>query len=374
MREYQKDTENVNEGDNVKEPITNNGKRPEAATSDQAATSGQAADNNDWFEKTLDDDDTRSINSSEDKDERVIFPEFNEKNSMSNPQLCKGMKFPNGKVFRATLREYVVKKLVNIKFKLNEKTKVSVLCKYKCGWKAYASQISGELTFQIKTIVPTCTCGRTFKLSQVTSTYVARKYLDDFNKNPSLAISGVKHRVMKDVSVDLSINQVYGAKRKAREFILGDERLQYGKLRDYAEMIKVTDVGSKVILQTEITKPNAQPKFKRIYVRYNAQKFGLLGRCRPLVGLDGCHLKGKFGGHILSATARDENDNIFPIALCVVKQGNKDSCVWFLQTFADDIRRPNELNQVFISDRQKVIQFTCFLRFLFVFNHYISAF
>ena len=52
--------------------------------------------------------------------------------------------------------------------------------------------------------------------------------------------------------------------------ILGDERLQYGKLRDYVEMIRVTDVGSKVILQTEITKPNTQPKFKRMYVRYNA--------------------------------------------------------------------------------------------------------
>ena len=77
--------------------------------------------------------------------------------------------------------------------------------------------------------------------------------------------------------MDLSINQVYKAKRKAREFILGDERLQYRKLRDYAEMIRVTDVGSKVILQTEITEPNTQPKFKRIYVRYNAQKVGFLG-------------------------------------------------------------------------------------------------
>ena len=75
---------------------------------------------------------------------------------------------------------------------------------------------------------------------------------------------------MQDVSVDLSINQVYKVKRKAREFIIGDERLQYRKLRDYAEMIRVTDVGSKVILQTEIIEPNTQPKFKRIYVRYNA--------------------------------------------------------------------------------------------------------
>ena len=42
-------------------------------------------------------------------------------------------------------------------------------------------------------------------------------------------------------------------------------------------MIRVTDVGSKVILHTEITEPNTQLMFKRIYVRYNAQKVGFLG-------------------------------------------------------------------------------------------------
>ena len=124
---------------------------------------------------------------------------------------------------------------------------------------------------------------------------------------------------------------------------------------DYAEIVSVIDVRRKVILQTEITEPNIQPKFKRIYVRYNAQKVGFLGGCRHLVGLDGCHLKGKFSAHILLATARDGNNNIFPVALGVIKQENKDSWVWFLQIFADDIGRPNKLNLVFISDRQKVI-------------------
>ena len=184
MRKHQRDTKNVNKGDGVKEPVIDNGKKPKATANDQAAASDQAGDNNNWAEKTLDDDDTRSINRSEDEDERVRCLEFNEKTGMSNPELCKGMKFLNGKMFRATLREYAVKKPVHIKFKLNEKTKVSIHCKYECGWRIYASQIVGELTFQIKTMVPTCTYGRTFKHSQVTSTYVARKYLDDFNKNP----------------------------------------------------------------------------------------------------------------------------------------------------------------------------------------------
>ena len=62
---------------------------------------------------------------------------------------------------------------------------------------------------------------------------------------------------MQNVYVDLSINQAYRAKRKAREFILGDERLQYGKLKDYVERIRVTDVGSRVVQGPTGTDPLA---------------------------------------------------------------------------------------------------------------------
>ena len=47
----------------------------------------------------------------------------------------------------------------------------------------------------------------------------------------------------------------------------------------------------------------------------------------------------------------NENYNIFPVAMAVVEQENKDSWTWFLEQFADDIGRPEELNLVFISDR-----------------------
>ena len=50
--------------------------------------------------------------------------------------------------------------------------------------------------------------------------------------------------------------------------------MQYGKFKDYAKMIRLNDKGSRVILQTEMKDENAQPKFKRIYIRYNAQKVG----------------------------------------------------------------------------------------------------
>ena len=46
---------------------------------------------------------------------------------------------------------------------------------------------------------------------------------------------------MQNLSVDLIVNQVYRSKRKANDFINGDEQLQYGVLKDYAKMINTVD-------------------------------------------------------------------------------------------------------------------------------------
>ena len=125
--------------------------------------------------------------------------------------------------------------------------------------------------------------------------------------------------------------------------INGDEQLQYGVLKDHAQMISTIDKGSRVILQTEMADETSQPKFKRMYVRFNAQKVGFLDGCRPFIGLDGCHIKHRFGGQILSATVNDANDNIFPVTMVVVEQETRESWIWFLEIFAEDIGRPEEL-------------------------------
>ena len=65
-------------------------------------------------------------------------------------------------------------------------------------------------------------------------------------------------------------------------------------------------------------------------------------------------LEREIWGQILATTARDANDNIFPVAFAVVEQENKDSWVWFLQQFSDDIGDAEQLNLVFVTDRQKV--------------------
>ncbi|MBA0613209.1 hypothetical protein Godav_013693 [Gossypium davidsonii] len=56
---------------------------------------------------------------------------------------------------------------------------------------------------------------------------------------------------------------------------------------------------------------------------------------RPLIGLDGCFLKGSFKSEFLTDVGRDTNNQIFPIALSVVEVECTDS--WGLEIGISDI-------------------------------------
>jgi len=77
--------------------------------------------------------------------------------------------------------------------------------------------------------------------------------------------------------------------------------------------------------------------------------------CRPLIGLDGCFLKHKYGGELLTIVGRDANDQMVPIACVVVEVENKDTWTWFLELLIDDLRGPDICaSYTFMSDQQKV--------------------
>ena len=83
-----------------------------------------------WAKPTLKDD-IASMNGSDDE-ERPSNPKLNERTDTTNVQLVKGMKFPNSKVFRKALREYLIQHHIDIKWKLNEKKEISIHCKNNC--------------------------------------------------------------------------------------------------------------------------------------------------------------------------------------------------------------------------------------------------
>ena len=67
------------------------------------------------------------------------------------------------------------------------------------------------------------------------------------------------------------------------------------------------------------------PHFKRLYVSIGALVNGFLARCKEIIELDSCYLKGVFASKMLNAIERDANDNIYLKACIVVELEMKDS-------------------------------------------------
>ncbi|KAI8535661.1 hypothetical protein RHMOL_Rhmol10G0191700 [Rhododendron molle] len=93
-------------------------------------------------------------------------------------------------------------------------------------------------------------------------------------------------------------------------------------------MIRRQNHGSTALLRVERLPLSTSPIFQRMFVVYAAQSKGFLAGCRPIIGLDGCHLKGPFGGQLLSAIGKDANEQIYPLAVAVVEAQTKDSLMW----------------------------------------------
>ena len=92
-----------------------------------------------------------------------------------------------------------------------------------------------------------------------------------------------------------------------------------------------------------------------MYFSLDACKRGYLAECRPIICIDGYHIKTKYGGTLLTAVGIFPNDCIFPIALAVVEVKCKSTWKWYLDTLKKYLGITNTTAYTIMSDKQKII-------------------
>ena len=98
-------------------------------------------------------------------------------------------------------------------------------------------------------------------------------------------------------------------------------------------------------------------KFTCIFISFSASALGL-AYCQPIISLDGTHLKHKYRGILLTASAMDGNGWLFPVAYAIVDQENDENWLWFLQVLHGiiQVNAANFIDSgclILLSDQQK---------------------
>ncbi|CAL2240111.1 unnamed protein product [Prunus armeniaca] len=195
------------------------------------------------------------------------------------------------------------------------------------------------------------TCGRFDKLKYASSKWLCNRYSKKLKRDADLDVKSLQEDVLEDYAMLVTRHQIYRAKKRAKVMIEGSYIEQYARLRDYAEEMKKANKGSTVVIKTE--QVGGQAIFLRMYVCFAGCRQGFLDGCRPVIGVDGCHVKGPYPGQILTVVGVDSNNGSFPIAYTIVEIESKQSWIWFLRLLIEDLKITNGLSYAFISDKQK---------------------
>ncbi|CAL5403478.1 unnamed protein product [Camellia sinensis] len=321
-------------------------------SSDDAELSDYQSGDDEVPYSTTDDDYDDEANCLDDEDMRFPGMEYdgtyNGKEPYMNQDgevvLEEGMIFPEVNTFRATLRDYTVQTGFKIVRDKNEKSRVTAHCAAEgCPWRIHASPLPDGITYKIKILVPTHTCSRMNTNTEATSAWIAKKMVESFKDNPHMGLDTMQMKLNKMFGIEASRMQLYRAKRRCKEELEGDHGSQYVLLPTYASQINKTNPGSLVVINydipsTPVSEDGEQPDptipqyplFQRIFISFDAMKAWFINGCRPFIGVDGCHLKGPYGGVLISAVALDGNNGLFPLALAIVEGECKDSWSFFL--------------------------------------------
>ena len=169
----------------------------------------------------------------------------------------------------------------------------------------------------IKTIGPDHSCGNQRDNKTIDSGFLAKKYVEEFRINPSWGVKEFQAHVMRTHNCTITRNQAYMAKRKALALIRGSKEEQFEMLWDYCAELRRSNPGTTCILKLDEnpkTMVNGRKRFLRLYVCFAACKQGFLAGCRPIIGVDGCHLKGhQKGAQLLTAVGLMETTTCIPL-------------------------------------------------------------
>lgn len=140
-------------------------------------------------------------------------------------------------------------------------------------------------------------------------------------------IKYIKEKVQRKWNVWVNKTNEIRAWFAGRDMVDGSFLVGYIRIYDYCHEILRTNHGPTITLNVQPMQEginDIMPHFRRLYICYIACK-GSFKMCKHVIDLDGCFLKGLYGGQFLAAIGRNPNDQMLSITFVVVERETKDN-------------------------------------------------
>ncbi|XP_024962321.1 uncharacterized protein LOC112502578 [Cynara cardunculus var. scolymus] len=154
--------------------------------------------------------------------------------------------------------------------------------------------------------------------------------------------------IMEDVNqrlnISISYHQAWRAKMYALQLLRGTPESSFNLLLVYCHNLKLANPGTVREIALD-----PLGRFDMLFVALFCSIRLFLGHMRPLLIMDGAHLKGSYVGTMFLAVGMDGNNGIVPIAMGVGKTESGPSWTWFLRKLRQCIG--DVPNLTFVTDR-----------------------
>ncbi|CAN1153666.1 hypothetical protein LINPERPRIM_LOCUS14845 [Linum perenne] len=254
---------------------------------------------------------------------KSLYPKY-DRNS-ARPFFETTMTFTSMKEVRDAIRKHAIVERRDLRWVKNDPTRVRLTCKWKvCGWLFFASMNNRFKVFQLKNYKEHV-CPEHYKNKFVTPTVIATHYKDRIKSNPRWKNRHMRQTVREDFGCEVTVMQCSRAKAKVLRTTFESYKTEYALLRSYAEELLRVNPSSSFKIMVDSNNPTNEAYFQRMYICFDSLKKGFLVGCRFFISVDGCFLKGLCKGELLTAVARDANDQMYPVAWSVVEVESRAS-------------------------------------------------
>ncbi|XP_077212634.1 uncharacterized protein LOC143847589 isoform X2 [Tasmannia lanceolata] len=290
------------------------------------------------------------------EDEMVITHSEDDKVGDGQCDLKVGATFRSLGHFKRVLREFAIRRKFIFYATTKNTKKYSARCKEKsCPWRICA--IKSLSVVRVKKFLSDHTCSLKVNNNDhpfVSAAWVAETCSDLFSRPADIKVSSIVNHIKVQWGITMSYRKAFIAKQILLDSICGNDEDSYRILPAYSFELTRSNHGSYMcIVRSRDLSPNGDDSFARLFWTFGPCIRAFNRTLRPLVLMDGTHLKGKYPGILLIACGIDGNNGLFPLAFAIVETEMYESWSWFLNLFRTQFMSARSNAITICSDPQK---------------------